>query len=71
MQNNYSPIDLTQLAKRSMIERHLLPDFPPAVLREINQLTSAAKPNSPLIKDLRHYLWFSLDIEFLIIPTKN
>jgi exoribonuclease-2 len=44
-----------------MSERHLLPDFPPAVLNEVSQINSPAQPTSPDIKDLRHLLWFSLD----------
>lgn len=61
MQTSDIPIDLTHLAKQDMIERHLLPDFPVAVLNEVNQITSPAKPHSPDIKDMRHLLWFSLD----------
>ncbi len=61
MQNSNSSIDLTSLAKQSMIEHQLLPDFPLAVLTEVSQLTSPEKINSPEVKDLRHLLWFSID----------
>lgn len=54
-------VDLTEMAKQSMLEHQLLPDFPPQVQIEVNQL-SPAKPTSEY-KDLRHYLWFSLDNE--------
>ena len=54
-------MDLTELAKQSMLERHLLPIFSPAALKEVSQLTGAARATSPEIKDLRHFLWFSLD----------
>lgn len=61
MENINTLIDLTALAKQSMIERHLLPDFSPEVLREINQITTPAQPHSSDTKDLRGLLWFSLD----------
>jgi VacB/RNase II family 3'-5' exoribonuclease len=61
MQNTDSSIDLTSLAKQSMIEHQLLPNFPPAVLKETSQLTSPATINSPEVRDLRHLLWFSID----------
>lgn len=54
-------IDLTTLAKQGMIERNLLPDFPPAALKEVSQMSSPASGNLPGIQDLRHLLWFSLD----------
>lgn len=54
-------IDLTEIAKRSMLERRLLPDFPADVLKEANQISEAAIPDSPSIKDMRNALWFSLD----------
>lgn len=54
-------INLTELAKKSMIERHLLPDFPLEVLKECEHLKSAAQPESSAIKDMRQLLWFSLD----------
>lgn len=61
MQNINIPIDLTLLAKQSMLEHHLLPDFPLAVINEINAINSPAKPNSADIREMRHLLWFSLD----------
>jgi VacB/RNase II family 3'-5' exoribonuclease len=54
-------IDLTELAKQTMIEHQLLPDFPVAVLKEVSKMTAPAKPDSPNIRDMREYLWFSLD----------
>ena len=61
MQKTEHPIDLTEIAKRSMAEHQLLFDFPPEVIREVNQLQSAAKPTASSVKDVRHFLWFSLD----------
>lgn len=59
--NSNHPIDLTTLAKQTMIERHLLPDFPPSAIEEVNQMTAPARPSSPEVKDMRQLLWFSLD----------
>lgn len=61
MQNSPPPINLTTLAKQSMIERHLLPDFPAAVVNEVNQMNSPAQSNALQLPDMRHLLWFSLD----------
>lgn len=54
-------IDLTTLAKRSMIEYKLLPDFPPQVTQEVNLIKAPAQPDPSAIKDMRQLLWFSLD----------
>lgn len=62
MTQNVEPkIDLTKIAQDTMIEKHLLADFSPDVEREVNQLTASAKPTSPLVKDMRDKLWFSID----------
>lgn len=62
MTQNIEPkIDLTKIAKDTMIEKHLLADFSPDVEREVNHLTTSAKPTSPLVKDMRDKLWFSID----------
>ena len=53
--------DLTDIARRCMLEEGLAPDFPADALREISLLTAAAKPDSPDIRDMRDLLWFSLD----------
>ncbi len=53
--------DLTQLAKKAMLERGLLPDFPVDVLNEVNQLQAPARSTSSQLKDMRDKLWFSLD----------
>lgn len=61
MQTSDPSINLTELAKRSMLERHLLPNFPQAALKEVEQIKEAARPSSEEVKDMRHFLWFSLD----------
>jgi exoribonuclease-2 len=54
-------IDLTEIAKQSMRERQLLVDFSSEAKREVDQLKASPPPNFTRVKDLRHYLWFSLD----------
>jgi VacB/RNase II family 3'-5' exoribonuclease len=61
MKTSEFPHNLTEIAKRSMAEHRLLFDFPSEVIREVNQIQSAAKSSSSSVKDLRHLLWFSLD----------
>lgn len=53
--------DLTEIARRSMLEEGLAPDYPADALKEIDLLSTAAKPDSPHIRDMRDLLWFSLD----------
>jgi len=53
--------DLQAIARRAMIARGLLPDFSPAVVRELSSLTPpVAKPISA-IRDLRNLPWCSID----------
>ncbi|MFI0435419.1 MAG: RNB domain-containing ribonuclease [Parachlamydiaceae bacterium] len=61
MQTSHNTINLTELAKESLIERRLLPDFPSAALKEANQMREAAQFIPSDAKDMRHLLWFSLD----------
>lgn len=54
--------DLNQLAHLAMLERGFIPDFPPAVEKEISVITPPAIPISGFqAQDLRKLLWFSLD----------
>ncbi len=53
--------DLQAIAHRAMIARGLLPDFSPAVLREISRLTRPATAPIPSIRDLRNLPWCSID----------
>lgn len=54
-------IDLTALARKAMLERNLIPDFPPEVEQEMAHISKPAESSSLLIKDLRDKLWFSID----------
>jgi VacB/RNase II family 3'-5' exoribonuclease len=53
--------ELKAIARRTMIQRGLLPDFSPAVLAETDAVTSAAAETDPSIRDLRGLLWCSID----------
>ncbi|MBZ0158712.1 MAG: RNB domain-containing ribonuclease [bacterium] len=53
--------DLQAIARRAMIARGLLPDFSPAVVREISGLTPPAATPTPSIRDLRRLCWCSID----------
>jgi VacB/RNase II family 3'-5' exoribonuclease len=52
---------LRNIARRTMVERGLLPDFSPAVLAEIDAVTAAAAEMGPSIRDLRDLPWVSID----------
>ena len=53
--------DLQAIARHAMIARGLLPDFSPAVVRELSGLTHQATERTPAIRDLRSLLWCSID----------
>ncbi len=52
--------NLRAIARRSMVERGLLPDFPPAVLEETASTIEPDVANAS-VKDLRQLLWISID----------
>src|SRR5574337_1584189 len=53
--------DLQAIACHAMMARGLLPDFSPAVVREVSGLTRPATDRTPAIRDLRSLLWCSID----------
>lgn len=53
--------DLQAIARRAMTARGLLPDFSPAVVRELSGLTLPAAKSIPVVRDLRSLLWCSID----------
>jgi exoribonuclease II len=61
--------DLTDIARRAMLEHGLAPDFPPAALAEVRALDASSGPpagqTAPQmgdgIRDLRELLWASID----------
>jgi len=52
---------LRSIARRTMLERGLLPDFAPAVMAETNAIDKAPGDTAPSIRDLRSLLWASID----------
>ncbi len=55
------PIDLTEIAKQSMLEKQFLVNYTTEALRQTESLQLPVPPSLTRIKDLRHLLWFSLD----------
>lgn len=52
--------NLTEIARQAMLDRGLLPDFPPEVEKEATTLKEAPKPILPF-QDLRDRPWISID----------
>jgi VacB/RNase II family 3'-5' exoribonuclease len=61
MEKNAQRIELQNIARKAMIARGLDPDFPASVLTELKGITLPAINNSASVKDLRDYLWCSID----------
>ncbi len=55
--------ELRSIARRAMVQRGLLPDFPPAAKAEADAITRAATAGAtdPPIRDERGRLWASID----------
>lgn len=60
--------DLTETARRALIERGFLPDFPAKVREEVERITHSFSRNGPpepedgsQVRDLRNLPWFSVD----------
>ena len=51
---------LAAIAHRVMIERGMEPDFPPAAVRQLDQIVAPAGPGDG-VRDLRDLLWASID----------
>jgi exoribonuclease-2 len=54
-------VDLVRIARNVMLEKGLLPDFPPKVLKQIGALRGPAVTSDPSVRDLRKRLWCSID----------
>jgi ribonuclease R len=52
---------LQRIARRAMIERGLLPDFPPEALDELARMAAPAPTGNTSHRDLRALLWCSID----------
>jgi VacB/RNase II family 3'-5' exoribonuclease len=53
--------ELFGIAHEAMLERGLLPDFSPAVIKETLRITQAATASGAAFRDLRGLLWASID----------
>jgi VacB/RNase II family 3'-5' exoribonuclease len=53
--------ELTRIARRSMQEHGLEPDFPPAALAQLKAIGGPAAVSDPGLRDLRSLLWCSID----------
>jgi VacB/RNase II family 3'-5' exoribonuclease len=64
MTDNYEPKHrsiLQRIARRAMLERGLLPDFPPGALAELESIHGPATRTDDMTRDLRDLLWCSID----------
>lgn len=61
MDKNANRITLQQIARRAMVSRGLVPDFPAAVFEELNEISLVSTNRAAQIKDMRHLLWCSVD----------
>ncbi|MHB1096223.1 MAG: RNB domain-containing ribonuclease [Gemmatimonadaceae bacterium] len=52
---------LRRIAHRAMLERGLVPDFPPAALTELEGIRGPATRTEESTRDLRNLLWCSID----------
>src|SRR5665647_1814674 len=61
MDKNANRITLQQIARKAMISRGLVPDFPDAVFAELKKITSPATCRTDVAKDMRDLPWCSVD----------
>ncbi len=52
---------LQSIARRAMLERGLLPDFPRQALRELDGIHGPATRAEESTRDLRNLIWCSID----------
>jgi len=52
---------LQGIAHRAMLERGLVPDFPPQALAELDAINGPATQTAQPARDLRNFLWCSID----------
>jgi exoribonuclease-2 len=61
MNKNADRIILQDIARKAMISRGLVPDFPDAEISELNEILLPATCKSEITKDMRDLLWCSVD----------
>jgi len=59
--NRANRYDLRRIAHDAMLQHGLLPEFPNEVVAETNRIDGAAHRAGGDIRDLRHFLWCSVD----------
>lgn len=59
--NQHNSAVLQKIARQAMVERGLLPDFPPQVISEVSGITGPAKEDNNNIRDLCNLAWCSID----------
>jgi exoribonuclease-2 len=52
---------LAEIARQAMIDRGLLPEFSPEVIRQVQSLRGPATPEHGNVRDMRDTLWCSID----------
>ena len=52
---------LQRIAHRAMLERGLVPEFPPQAIAELDRIHGPATQAEGLTRDLRNLLWCSID----------
>jgi len=61
MNNNDDRIILQDIARKAMISRGLVPDFPEVEISELNKILVPATCNPGIAKDMRDLIWCSID----------
>jgi VacB/RNase II family 3'-5' exoribonuclease len=61
MKEQNSLHDLRAIARKAMTDRGLEPDFPPSAIQQLNSIQGPARDADKAIRDLRNYLWCSID----------
>jgi exoribonuclease-2 len=61
MKEHDSTHDLRAIARKAMTDRGLEPDFPQNAIRQLNSIQGPAREADQAIRDLRNYLWCSID----------
>jgi hypothetical protein len=62
---------LQSIARRAMLERGLLPDFPPQALAELDGIHGPAIQTDESTRDLRDLAWCSIDNDDLEILARH
>jgi len=61
MREQSHPHDLRAIAYKAMTDRGLEPDFSLDAIQQLNGIQRAARETDPAIRDLRNFLWCSID----------